>query len=79
MDFVEKLNLFWVAESWGGHVSLMLPVNANRELAKLPDGVIMRFHAGLESEADLLRDLEQASGLVFPRLKNGVEKRLFPS
>ncbi|MCC5468740.1 PLP-dependent transferase, partial [Pelosinus baikalensis] len=24
--FVDALNLFWVAESWGGHLSLVLPV-----------------------------------------------------
>lgn len=59
--FIDKLNLFWVAESWGGHLSLVLPVHAKREVSSLPEGYILRFHAGLEDYHDLLRDLEQAS------------------
>lgn len=59
--FVDALNLFWVAESWGGHLSLVLPVHAKREVSPLPAGYIVRFHAGLEDAQDLLRDLAQAS------------------
>jgi len=59
--FVDALNLFWVAESWGGHLSLVLPVHAKREVTALPGGYLLRFHAGLEDYRDLLRDLEQAA------------------
>lgn len=59
--FVDALNLFWVAESWGGHLSLVLPVHAKREVTLLPAGYIVRFHAGLEDDQDLLRDLHQAA------------------
>jgi cystathionine beta-lyase len=62
--FADALNLFWVAESWGGHLSLVLPVHAKREVTVLPAGYILRFHAGLEDEQDLLRDLNQASGCL---------------
>lgn len=62
--FVDALNLFWVAESWGGHLSLVLPVHAKREVTPLPDGYILRFHAGLEDYQDLLRDLNQAAGCL---------------
>ncbi|SFM36501.1 trans-sulfuration enzyme family protein [Pelosinus propionicus] len=62
--FVDALNLFWVAESWGGHLSLVLPVHANREVTPKPDGYILRFHAGLEDYQDLLRDLNQAAGCL---------------
>ncbi|QDR82726.1 trans-sulfuration enzyme family protein [Sporomusa termitida] len=62
--FVDALNLFWVAESWGGHLSLVLPVHAKREVTPLPDGYILRFHAGLEDCQDLLRDLNQAARIL---------------
>lgn len=51
--FTRALHLFWVGESWGGHVSLVLPV-AGLEHS-------LRFHAGLEDAGDLLRDLELAA------------------
>ncbi|HWR39784.1 MAG TPA: aminotransferase class I/II-fold pyridoxal phosphate-dependent enzyme [Patescibacteria group bacterium] len=59
--FVDALNLFWVAESWGGHLSLVLPVHGKREVTPLPAGYVLRFHAGLEDCQDLLRDLSQAA------------------
>lgn len=59
--FVDALNLFWIAESWGGHLSLVLPVHAKREVSSVPDGYILRFHAGLEDYRDLLQDLSQAA------------------
>ncbi len=62
--FIDALNLFWVAESWGGHLSLVLPVHAKREVTPLPAGYILRFHAGLEDYQDLLRDLNQAAGCL---------------
>jgi cystathionine beta-lyase len=63
--FVEALNLFWVGESWGGHVSLVLPVCVQRELTSAPKGQVLRFHAGLEDASDLQRDLEQAARASF--------------
>lgn len=59
--FIDALNLFWVAESWGGHLSLVLPVHTKREFAVMPQGYVLRFHAGLEDAQDLLRDLTQAA------------------
>ena len=59
--FIDALNLFWVAESWGGHLSLVLPVHARREVSPVPEGYVLRFHAGLEDYQDLLRDLHQAA------------------
>ena len=41
-----------------------MPVSSRRDLSTEPQGVIMRFHAGLENVKDLLRDLEQAAQLV---------------
>ena len=66
-DFAGALNLFWVAESWGGHVSLVLPVHGHRDRTDFPSGSILRFHAGLEDASDLLRDLEQASRHAFTK------------
>jgi cystathionine beta-lyase len=65
--FIDALNLFWVAESWGGHLSLVLPVSAPREIGGKPQSVIIRFHAGLEDADDLLRDVAQAAGKAFPQ------------
>ncbi|AWB24472.1 PLP-dependent transferase [Methylobacterium currus] len=64
--FVDALLLFRVAESWGGHVSLVLPVHPHRDPASLPGeslpkGVMFRFNAGLEEADDLIADLAQAS------------------
>lgn len=60
----DRFNLFRVAESWGSHVSLVLPVAGKREFTPLPPGFILRFHIGLEDPADLLRDLSQATALT---------------
>ena len=62
--FADALHLFWIAESWGGHLSLVLPVHAKREVSPLPVGSVLRFHAGLEDCQDLLRDLEQATKVL---------------
>jgi cysteine-S-conjugate beta-lyase len=59
--FLNCLNLFRPAESWGGHVSLVLPAHPDREHSAPRKGIIIRFHAGLEHAPDLLRDLEEAS------------------
>lgn len=59
--FVDALLLFRVAESWGGHVSLVLPVHPRGGPATLPKGAMFRFNAGLEEADDLIADLAQAS------------------
>ncbi|MET7243331.1 PLP-dependent transferase [Methylobacterium sp. EM32] len=59
--FVDALLLFRVAESWGGHVSLVLPVPPRRDPASLPKGAMFRFNAGLEEAEDLVADLDQAA------------------
>ncbi|WP_166652617.1 PLP-dependent transferase [Enterovirga rhinocerotis] len=60
--FVDSLLLFRIAESWGGHVSLVLPVHPpHRKPESLPKGRLLRFHAGLEEVGDLIEDLRQAS------------------
>lgn len=60
--FADSLLLVRIAESWGGHVSLVLPVHPpHRDAGVLPEGPMLRFHAGLEDARDLLADLEQAS------------------
>lgn len=63
--FNDALNFFHVGESWGGHVSLVLPVHARHELSEKPQGVVYRYHAGLEDPKDLLRDLDQAVQRTF--------------
>jgi len=61
-DFVGRLNLFRVAESWGSHVSLVLPAHASRALETSPQpGERLRFSMGLENGDDLERDYSSAS------------------
>jgi cystathionine beta-lyase len=61
--FVDALELFGIGYSWAGPMSLAVPydMSRSRNLA-LPyqDGIIVRFAIGLEAEADLRADLEQA-------------------
>jgi cystathionine beta-lyase len=59
--FVDALLLFRVAESWGGHVSLVLPVHPRRAPGSLPRGAMFRFNTGLEEADDLIADLAQAT------------------
>jgi len=62
--FIDALNLFWAGVSWGGHVSLVLPV-PRREPSEWPAGKIVRFHVGLETPRDLMRDVAQAAKKAF--------------
>ncbi len=62
--FIDALNLFWVGASWGGHVSLVLPVQ-RRDPCGLPPGKIVRFHVGLETPRDVMRDVAQAAEKSF--------------
>jgi cysteine-S-conjugate beta-lyase len=61
--FVEALENFAIGWSWGGAHSLAMPYNVKsmRTAASWPhEGVLVRLYVGLEDEADLKADLEQA-------------------
>jgi cystathionine beta-lyase len=61
--FVEALDNFAIGWSWGGANSLAMPyrMKSMRTAVKWPHaGVLVRFYIGLEDEADLRADLEQA-------------------
>jgi len=70
--FVNALHLFWVGESWGGHVSLVLPFDEQRAGSLPPQRQILRFHAGLEDPQDLLRDARHAAQVAFAPRGHGV-------
>jgi cystathionine beta-lyase len=68
--FVDALQLFGIGYSWAGPMSLALPYDMGRSRSlALPytEGVIVRFAIGLEAEADLRDDLEQALSVLRPR------------
>lgn len=61
--FCEALELFALGWSWGGANSLVMPyhIESMRTAARWPHrGTLVRFYVGLEDEADLRADLEQA-------------------
>ncbi|MDN3922084.1 PLP-dependent transferase [Roseateles violae] len=65
--FVDALQLFGIGYSWAGPMSLAVPYDMSRSRSlPLPyeQGVIVRFAIGLEAEADLRADLEQALGAL---------------
>jgi len=58
---VERLKLFGLGASWGGYESLVLLTRPARTSPKWKDaGAIVRLHVGLEDQADLIEDLQQA-------------------
>lgn len=65
--FFNGLRLFKMGSSWGGFESLMVPAwpLPVRSCSATEEGALIRVHAGLESRADLLADLESA----FARLR----------
>ncbi|WP_249937287.1 PLP-dependent transferase [Roseateles sp. DAIF2] len=67
--FVDALQLFGIGYSWAGPMSLAVPYDMRRS-RKLPmpfeAGTLVRFAIGLEAEADLRADLEQAFVSAFP-------------
>jgi cystathionine beta-lyase len=66
--FIEALELFAIGWSWGGSHSLALPydVRSMRTASSWPhEGVLVRFYVGLEEEADLRADIEQAFAKAF--------------
>jgi cystathionine beta-lyase len=61
--FVEALELFAIGWSWGGAHSLAMPydIASMRTASQWPHrGTLVRFYVGLEDEADLRADIEQA-------------------
>ena len=67
--FVDALQLFGIGYSWAGPMSLVVPYDMSRSRSlALPfdPGVIVRFAIGLEAEADLRADLEQALSVLRP-------------
>lgn len=60
-QFLDRLLLFRIGESWASHVSLALPISVSRSLCAAPEGQLARFSTGLESSEDLIKDLEQAA------------------
>ncbi len=65
--FFNGLKLFKLGASWGGFESLMVPAwpPPVRNCSVVEEGALVRVHAGLESVADLICDLEDA----FARLR----------
>lgn len=53
------LNVFAIGESWGGTKSLVLPFQSDDlgERIALPEGTILRFHAGLEDVERQIADM----------------------
>ncbi len=61
--FADRLRLFGIGASWGGYESLVLPTTGfvTRTAADPAfGGPMVRFHIGLEDQADLIADLAQA-------------------
>jgi cystathionine beta-lyase len=55
------MKLFGMGFSWGGYESLILPVNLTTRRGAMrgeEGGPTLRIHAGLESVAELIADLE---------------------
>ena len=68
--YVDALQLFGIGYSWAGPMSLAVPYNL-RHSRSLPrsfaEGPVVRFAIGLEGEADLRADLEQAFAALASR------------
>lgn len=59
---IDGLKLFGVGYSWGGYESLLLPTNPKSIRKARPwteTGYLLRIHAGLEDQNDLIDDLAQ--------------------
>lgn len=69
--FVDALDRFLIAASWGGYESLVFPVCGLRQWRTLADPCsvplsLVRFSIGLESPAVLIADLAQALAAIDP-------------
>ena len=61
IKFADNLKLFSIGCSWGGYESLVSHMEIPRSIDDHSHrGQIIRFHIGLESSSDLIKDLEQA-------------------
>lgn len=61
--FIDALELFGIGYSWAGPMSLAVPYNMSQSRSlpmPIARGPLVRFAIGLEAEADLRVDLEQA-------------------
>lgn len=61
--FIDTLQLFPIASSWGGYESLLQPQYPNKYRGALPwmeEGRLFRFQIGMEDPKDLIADIEQA-------------------
>lgn len=60
----DHLRVFKMGASWGGFESLMVPAwpLPARDFSAIPDGSLIRVHAGLEPSGDLIADLDVAFG-----------------
>jgi cysteine-S-conjugate beta-lyase len=58
---LDGMELFGMGFSWGGYESLMVPVHPERLRSARPwqSGPVLRIHAGLEDQGDLIADLER--------------------
>ena len=60
-NMLNSLELFGIGASWGGYESLIIPAFPDRYRTATQwnaPGPLLRLHAGLESPADLIADLE---------------------
>jgi len=55
---LDGMALFAMGFSWGGYESLIVPSPVHRTLTPLPEGRLVRLHAGLDDPDDLIADLE---------------------
>lgn len=63
--FVDALRLFRIGYSWGGPVSLVVPYDLRAMREPVPfAGTLVRLSIGLEAEADLRDDLDQALAVL---------------
>jgi cystathionine beta-lyase len=58
---LDGMELFGMGFSWGGFESLMVPVHPERlrSATSWDAGPVLRLHAGLEDQGDLIADLER--------------------
>ena len=58
---LDGMELFAMGASWGGFESLIMPQHPERLRSAKPwdSGPVLRIHAGLEDQDDLIADLER--------------------
>ncbi len=61
--FIDGLAFFKIGYSWGGATSLCLPYRmAEMRDRWEPEGLLVRFHIGLEAPGDLIADIDRSLG-----------------